>query len=168
MVFVIIAINFGGILAGALSVIYCVISSLMSIHYEPKEVVRFALAAFITMPFMPPLYSYFGNNLLFAMYSFTIISYSIYLLLTIFIMPGQIFDSLRYIFLAIPIAFMTNTLYVKVFGDPMLALFSETMELKLTLPFVIGAILIAITGLKIFGWYLKKLETKYAQKKKPV
>jgi len=166
MVFVIIALRFGGFLAALLSIPYAITSSLMSVHYEPKDVIRWSLGAVITFPFIPVIHSYLGGNLLYTLYAFTIISYTIYLVATILILPGQIFESIRYLFLALPIAFLTNMLYVKVFEDPMLALFNPNMELKLIFPIIIGAILLTIGGVKILGGYLKKHEAEYTRERK--
>jgi hypothetical protein len=166
MVFVIIALKFGGFVAAFLSIPYAIITSLMSVHYEPKDVIRWSVGAVLTFPFIPFIYSYLGNNLLYTLYAFTIISYTIYLLATIFLLPGQLFESIRYLFLAIPIAFLTNAFYVKVFKDPMLALFNPNMELKLIFPIIIGAFLLTIAGVKLLSRCVKKYEASHPQEQK--
>ena len=167
MVFTIMALKFGGILAGLIAIPYIFIHSIVSIQFKPLEGVRYAIAAVTTLSIMPLIYSFWGQNLLLTMYSYTVIAYTIYLLVTIFLMPAEIFEIIRYMMIAIPIAFITNTAYVSLFGDPMLALFDANLELKLGLPFVLGAFLIAITGVKLYVWYSKRQEKKKAQKPKP-
>ena len=162
MVFTIMALKFGGILAGLIAIPYIFIHSIVSIQFKPLEAVRYAIAAVTTLSIMPLIYSFWGQNLLLTMYSYTVIAYTIYLLVTIFLMPAEIFETIRYMLIAIPIAFITNTAYVNLFGDPMLALFDVNLELKLGLPFALGAFLLAITSVKIYAWYSKKQEKKKA------
>ncbi len=156
LVFVAIALNYGGFLAGLLVIPYCFLSSLNSVQYEPKDAIRWVVAAFITLPLMPFMHSYFGNNFLLTVFSYTTISYSIFLVITAIFMIGQLFETLRYMLIALPIAFGTNILYVRIFGDPLLGIFNQNLELKLTFPLIIGAFLLAITGIKIFAWWAKK------------
>jgi len=156
MVFTIMAINFGGLLAGLLAIPYIALHCLVSVQFQPKEAIRYSIAAIITLSSMPFVHRFLGGNLLYTLYAFTIISYTIFLLVTIFIMTAEIFNTIRYMMLALPIAFLTNTMYVKVFGDPMLTLFNKSMELRMTLPIVLGVFLLAILGFKIFSKYSTK------------
>jgi len=167
MVFTIMAIKFGGILAGLIAIPYVAIHSIVSVQFKPLETVRYAIAAVITLSIMPLVYSYWGHDLLLTMYSYTVIAYILYLAATILLMPAEIFETIRYVMIAIPIAFITNTAYVSLFGDPMLALFDANLELKLGLPFALGAFLLAITGVKIYAWYSKRQEKKKTQPQKP-
>ena len=52
LVFVTIALKFGGILAGLVAIPYVFISSLSSVQYEPKDAVRWAITSFLTLPLM--------------------------------------------------------------------------------------------------------------------
>ena len=114
---------------------------------------------------MPFVYSYFGNNFLLTVFSFTAISYTIFLVITAVFITGQLFETIRYMLIALPLAFGTNTLYVKIFGSPLLGIFDQNLELKMTFPLIIGGILVLITAVKIISWYSKKFGRKVHTKK---
>ncbi len=165
MVFVAIALNFGGFVAGILSIPYCFFSSLCSVQYEPKDAIRWVAAALMTFPLMPFMYSYFGKNFLLTVFSYTAISYTIFVIITLIFMTGQIFDTLRYLAIALPLAYGTNIVYVRYFGDPLLGIFNQSLELKMTFPIIIGMFIVVITVVKIFAWFLKRHAPQMRTKK---
>lgn len=169
MVFVIMALQFGGLLAGLIAVPYIILITLVSIHFEPNYAIRYSIAALITLPLIPLVYKLLGNNFLLTLYSFTIISYTVILVVTLFIMTAEFFETIRYMMISLPVAFITNTIYVKLFGNPLLAFFDKNLQLKLGMPLSIGGILLIVTCAKVYSWYTGKksfshIKTQFSQK----
>jgi len=158
---VLIAINVGGAFAGVFGMINLVLPRIFGpreyILYTIKDGICFFLCGLLT----PFWYYVTDGNLLITMYMFTAMRYTFYILLTLVIDPSQIGLETFMCAAGIPVAYVTNTIYVTFFGKSLDNIFKKGLSVSWELFAFVTAVII---GYMVLSKYLEEYEKKKQDK----
>ena len=111
--FVLLAIHFGGFWIGLLGIVYTAMLPVFSRMWKPSLAIKGSVAFAIaigTAPFF--YYNVYNQNLLWTLYTYTGILFGIIAILSIFLTTGQFFQEVKLLAIALPLAYLTNLIYV--------------------------------------------------------
>ena len=166
---VVIGINMGPLAGGAFAFSLIWVSAAYGKIEPPAHTWASSLAMLAGAIAAPFLYTYFGGNLLFALYGFTVVRYAVGYSTVALTTPALLFDEITAFVPCIVSAYVTNTIYVAVFGDYFgEKLVAQGMQLDWQLIFVMGIVLAVITIIKFREPFAKKMETNLVMKESDV
>ena len=144
---VMLAIHFGGIKIGIICAIYVALLPLLSRMWKPDESIMGAIATFISFALVPVFYFYvYNQNLLLTLFTYTACMYITMFLMTLFIAPGKLFEGLRICMIALPLAYLTNLMYVGILEDWAMKMFKPTLQFPFYMKMILFALLLGIGG----------------------
>ena len=145
--------------------VFCISSFFSSLELKPLSLIINCPALFIPCFFMPWVYAYFGGNLLYTMYAYTMIRYAVRVPVIYLILPGQIMIEL---FFYLPsnlfFAYITNTIHIALFGTLVTKIISDGLSLDINLLILIILMIAFFEVAKIFEKRMKKKKTPIDEK----
>jgi hypothetical protein len=147
---VLLAIHFGGIPMGLLAAVYVAALPICSRMWKPAFAIKGAVATFIAISTSPLFYYYvFNQNLLWTLYTYTAILFITFGLFSLFLTTGAFFKDLRLCMISLPIAYLTNLIYVYALEDWVGGWFVPTPHFPGAYKLIIIAFMLAIGGVAI-------------------
>ncbi len=148
---------FGAIFAVA---IFCISTFFSSLEIKPLAILVNSPALFFPCFFMPWAYAYFGGNLLYTMYAYTVIRYAIRLPIVGLLRPDMLMMA---IFFYVPcnlvLAYITNTVHVFLFGALTTKVITDGLALDINLLILIILMIAFFEAAKIFEKRMKNKKT---------
>lgn len=142
---VLLAIHFGGIKIGLLFIIYIMFLPVLSRSRTPSGCFISATSNLIAFALVPFLYNnVLGQNLLLTLYSYSAIMYSIHFVQTSIFSPGMIAKWIQESMIAIPIAYLSNMVYVGAFQNRAMQMFNPTLNFPTMLKILLFVALLFI------------------------
>ena len=166
---VVIGINMGALAGGAFAFTLIWVSSFYGKIETPGHTWASSMAMLAAALAAPFFYTYFGGNLLFALYGFTVVRYVVGYGTVAITMPAILMDEIAAFVPCIVSAYVTNTIYVAVFGDYFgEKLVAQGMQTDWQLLFVLGLILAIITVIKFREQFAEKMKTDLTMKESEI
>tara|TARA_Y100000031_G_C8151931_1_gene352775 strand:+ start:217 stop:696 length:480 start_codon:yes stop_codon:yes gene_type:complete len=142
---VLLAIHFGGIKIGLVCAIYVALLPLLSRMWKPDESIMAAFATFISFSLVPVFYFYvYNQNLLLTLFTYTACMYVIMIIITLLVAPGKLIEGFRIMLIALPLAYLTNLMYVGILENWAMKMFKPTLSFPLYMKLIIFIILLGI------------------------
>tara|TARA_Y100000310_G_C20540604_1_gene743088 strand:+ start:78 stop:1034 length:957 start_codon:yes stop_codon:yes gene_type:complete len=140
---VIIAIKMGGLFAGIFGATIMIFSRFFGPGEDFGYTIKDSVAFFVGGLMTPFLYIISGENVLITMYLFTLFGrYLVYMLQDFLLFRHLFWIELTYIAAGIPIAYFSNTILVKIFGNSLNSIFESGMKFNFGLFFFITIVII--------------------------
>ncbi len=163
---VLIAIHVGGLFGGLFGLTIMFFSRI----FGPREwflyTLKDALSIFVGGLLSPWLYALWGNNALYTIYTFTVIRYVMYLLLTLILEPEVIGMEIGISISSIFVAYISNTLVMKFFEKTLSKVFENGTQFSLELFIFSTAIVGFFYGVSRFArWLEARKQTPEEHKK---
>lgn len=144
---VLFAIHFGGIAGGLIAAVFVATLPVFSRMWKPIHVAKSTVCLFITIAIMPIFYFHvYNQNLLWTMYTYTAIIYGTIAIATLVFTPGEFFEELKVAVIALPLACLTNLIYVYALQGWAMGLFNPTPHFPFMYKMIIIALMLAIGG----------------------
>jgi len=156
---VLLAIKFGGVKLGLVLAVYVLLLPVFSRMWKPDESIMGAISTFIAFALVPIFYFHvYNQNLLWTLYTYTAIMYGTIFLQIILFAPGKIFEGIRVAMIALPLAYLTNLIYVYALEDWAMKMFNPIPTFPFSYKMILFAFLLAV------GWVfmLKKYGKTFA------
>ena len=144
---VLLAIHFGGIKIGLFLAVYVVLLPVFSRMWKPDESIMAAFATFISFALVPVFYFYvYNQNLLLTLFTYTATMYITMIIIALIVAPGKLFEGFRIMLIALPLAYLTNLMYVGILEDWAMGMFKPTLQFPFYMKMILLAILLGIGG----------------------
>ena len=145
------AIHFGGFKIAVLAVVYVIGLTFFSKMWKPDLAIKGAIASFFAFLLVPVLYfRVFDQNLLWTLYSYTAMIYSFTGIMSLF-SAGNIAEDIRFAMISLPIAYLTNLIYVGLLEGWAMKMFVPTLQFPFFLK--ISLVLFLVVGAGVFVYY---------------
>jgi len=155
---VLLAIHFGGIKIGLFLAVYVVLLPVFSRMWKPDESIMGAISTFIAFALIPVFYYHvYNQNLLLTLFTYTALMYITIFLQALIFAPGKLFEGLRIVLIALPLAYLTNLMYVGILEDWAMKMFKPTLNFPMYMKMLLGSLLL---GLGLFILIKKYSSTK--------
>jgi hypothetical protein len=152
--FVLLAIHFGGFWIGILGIGYTAMLPVFSRMWKPTFAIKGAIAfavAIGTSPFF--YYNVYNQNLLWTLYTYTAILFGLMAIISLFLTTGEFFQEIKLLAIALPLAYLTNLLYVFALENWAIGMFLPTARFPGVYKIVI---LVAMGGIGAYIYVNKK------------
>jgi len=151
---VLLAIYFGGIKIGLFLAVYVVLLPVFSRMWKPDECIMGAISTFIAFSLVPVFYKYvYHGNLLLTLFTYTAIMYVTIFLQAAIFAPGKLLEGMRIVLIALPLAYLTNLMYVGFLEDWAMGMFKPTLNFPVYMRVLLMTLLIGLGFLIIIKKY---------------
>ena len=134
------------------AVIFAVMAMLVSRFFGPMEwwlfTVKDSIALIVSVSLSPFLFSVWGGNFVYTLFTFTAIRYVAYLVSTVFLEPDLIMLEVYYTLASVPVAYIQNTVAGFMLGGYLLGLIGKDIAFHWELPVILLGVLVGSYVLK--------------------
>ena len=161
---VIMAVQVGGVAAAISGFLNVISGHFMGKLEIPLHTIKVAVCIFTLNLAVPLMYNLVGQNILFTMYLYSILFYILFSVQTLLFSPAEIVEDIKFAFIGLPMAFITNKLYLLMFGGMLDNMVKNGFRLSSGFLIITGIIVAVLLGVRYWVKQttvpLKKIQTQ--------
>ena len=146
--FILLAIHFGGFWIAILGIAYTAMLPVFSRMWKPTFAIKGSIAFAVAIGTAPFFYfNVYNQNLLWTLYTYTAILFGLMGIISLFLTTGEFFQELKLLAIALPLAYLTNLIYVFALENWAMGLFKPVLHFPFSYKMIIIALMLAIGGI---------------------